>query len=204
MLSHRMAWTRLMASADDYGLVLEDDVHLGKDFGAIARGDIGLEAGAFDLIKLETRNHKIWVDRFDARTICGQRTIARLHSAHLGAAAYIISGAGVEKLLPTTEAGTLALDEMLFGGHGRVPAGLRSYQMIPALAMQDELLRDKPGFVGLPSAITPDRLARPKQVGMRKLLREAGRPIRQLAEIVMPLHLVGKWRRVERIRIGFE
>jgi glycosyl transferase family 25 len=103
VLSHRMAWFRFIASADEYCLVLEDDVHLGKDFGAIARGDIGLEAAAFDLIKIETRSHKIWVDRFDARTVGGQRRIARLHSAHLGAAAYIISRAGVEKVLPATE-----------------------------------------------------------------------------------------------------
>ncbi len=27
-----------MASADEYCLVLEDDVHLGRDFGAIVRG----------------------------------------------------------------------------------------------------------------------------------------------------------------------
>jgi glycosyl transferase family 25 len=204
MLSHRMAWMRLMASADEYGLVLEDDVHLGEDFGAIARGDIGLEADAFDVIKIETRNHKIWVDRFDAKTVCRGRTIARLHSTHLGAAAYVISRAGIEKMLPSIEAGALALDEMLFGGRGRVPVGFRSYQMIPALAIQDELLRGKPGFVGLASAITPDRLARPKRMDMRKLAREAGRPFRQLAEIVMPLHLVCKRRRVRRLSVGLE
>ncbi|MGD0562112.1 MAG: glycosyltransferase family 25 protein [Roseiarcus sp.] len=204
VLSHRMAWFRFMASADEYCLVLEDDVHLGKDFGAIARGDIGLEAAAFDLIKIETRSHKIWVDRFDARTVGGQRRIARLHSAHLGAAAYIISRAGAEKVLPATESGARAVDEILFGGHGIVPAGLRSYQMIPALAIQDELLRETPSFAGLSSMITPDRLARPKQIGMGKLLREAGRPFRQLAEIVMPLHLMGEWRRVERRPVGFE
>jgi len=76
--------------------------------------------------------------------------------------------------------------------------------MIPALAIQDELLRGKPGFVGLGSEITPERLALPKRIGVRKLLREAGRPIRQLADIVMPLDLVGKRLRVQRMRIGFE
>jgi glycosyl transferase family 25 len=204
VLSHRKAWIRFMATADEYCLILEDDVHLGKDFGAIVRGGVGLEASAFDLIKIETWNDKIWVDRFDKATVGGQRTIARLHSAHFGSAAYVISRAGVEKFLPATEAATLKADDMLFGGHGRVPAGLRSYQMIPALAIQDELLRGKPGFVGLGSEITPERLALPKRIGMRKLLREATRPIRQLADIVMPLHLVGKRRRVERMRVGFE
>ena len=135
MLSHRMAWMRLMAGEDECCLVLEDDVHLGENFAAFARGDIGLAADAFDVIKLETRNHKIWLDRFDARPVCGGRTVARLHSTHLGAAAYVISRAGVEKMLPKADAGALALDEMLFGGRGRVPAGLRSYQVIPALAI---------------------------------------------------------------------
>ena len=39
---------------------------------------------------------------------------------------------------------------------------------------------------------------------MRKLARKAARPFRQLAEIVMPLHLVCKRRRVRRLSVGLE
>ena len=85
LLSRRVARNRLMASADEYCLAVEDDVHLGRDFGAIVRGDIGLEAGACDLIKIETRRREIWVDRFDARTIGGRRIIARDGVANKGA-----------------------------------------------------------------------------------------------------------------------
>jgi GR25 family glycosyltransferase involved in LPS biosynthesis len=38
MLSRGMAWMRFIATADEYCLVLVDDVHPGKDFGAIAAG----------------------------------------------------------------------------------------------------------------------------------------------------------------------
>ena len=111
ILSHRKAWRKLLASQDDFAIVLEDDVHLGERFAAlIASAFAGL---AFDVIKLETLFHRTLVARDGARL--GDRMLHRLRSEHVGAAGYIVSRDGARKLLQSTRRLDEPVDQTIFG-----------------------------------------------------------------------------------------
>src|SRR5947209_5045362 len=65
ILSHRKAWRRLLRSAADHAVVLEDDAHLGDGFADLLGADwSGVE---FDLVKLETMLQRVWLARRGVR-----------------------------------------------------------------------------------------------------------------------------------------
>ena len=185
-LSHRLAWTRLRRAPMN-AASFSRTTFISVKISARSLAETSGWQRTRSSIKSKPETTRLG-GPFRRKPIRGGRTIARLHSTHLGSAAYVISRAGIEKMLRRIESrGVGARRDAVRRTRG-IPEAFRSYQMIPALAIQDELLRGKSGFVGLESAITLDRLARPKRRDMRKLASEAGRPFRQLAEAVMPLH----------------
>jgi len=183
-LSHRKTWRKFLASDADHAVILEDDVHLGSGFRDVLALDS--KAIAFDAVKLETMFHKIWLSR--RGRAAGERRLHRLGAEHLGSAAYLVSRAGARKMLAATRGFVHAVDYQLFGPHALGEGGLVVYQLVPAVAVQDNLLPDPKSRCGLGSTLHEEdrrrlvaRARRGKPRGFHRLRREA----RRLAEQVV-------------------
>jgi glycosyl transferase family 25 len=149
-LSHRQAWEALLESGEAYAAVLEDDVRLLPGAAALLADAAWIPADA-DLIKLEhfgPQSQKVLVR--DERPLTGGLSLARLASKHTGAAAYILSRRAAQALL-AIERFDLPVDHLLFNpNNSPVFATLNPWQVLPAVARQQE-------FVGAKSDIETTR-----------------------------------------------
>ena len=145
-LSHRIAWEELVASGDDYAVVLEDDAVLSDSAGWLLLDHIWIPSRT-DLIKLEhfgAAGQRILVSDF--ATVAPGFQLARLRSRHTGTGGYILSRRGALKLL-ALERFDLPVDHLLFNPNtSPLFAALAPQQLIPAVLRQ----RD---FAGLESDI---------------------------------------------------
>ena len=198
-LSHRKAWNRLLDDGFDCGFIAEDDVHL-ANASRFLQNSKWLPA-QFDLIKADTTRHlcEFFVDVY---TTYSGHTLRRPKSYHPGGAGYFISRRGAVRLLGTTESLCDAIDDIMFDPKLGVAQSLISYQLDPAICVQDRQARynarDKSGFKG---TIEPGKLL-DKPEGIAKFWREVSRPFARA------YHRVGcknkTWRRVSIFkRIGF-
>lgn len=134
-LSHLAAYRAFLASGEDFGLILEDDVVL----GAAVTDILAAPLAGLDLIRLETylapQHH--WP--MPARRI-GQFALHLVDSQCKGAAAYIISRKAAESLLAAPSALSRQFDLMLFDPFRQPGARFKTVQLIPALAIQDDRL----------------------------------------------------------------
>lgn len=180
-LSHRAAWTRIAALENDYGLVLEDDVHFSADSAAFLKRNEWIPADA-DIVKIET---VFW------RTLVGTRqtdighghALARLYGQHFGMAGYIVSPACARKLLST---GILdrAIDQLLFDPAAALFHELRIYQIIPALCVQDQFIGEP--AIGLGTDIERGwKLSHQRKTVGGKIRREAQRLYAQMRDTVV-------------------
>jgi glycosyl transferase family 25 len=184
ILSHRKVLRAFLASGADYAVVLEDDVHLGRDFKATL--DIDWRRWEFDAVKLETLLHKAWHSRRGEPA--GERRLHRLGAEHLGAAAYLISRIGAQKMLAATRAMTEQVDQTLFGRRAIGEGAIVALQLVPAIAVQDTMHPDPAARRDLTSTLHEEdrrRLAaqgrREKPRGWERWRREAGRLVDQVA-----------------------
>ena len=94
-------------------------------------------------MKLDTYFQKVRLgERLSAS---GGREIARLYSRHESAAAYILSRDGATRYLELTESARQPADYAVFPNTPR-RLGLSIYQLVPAIAIQDHLLKNGKGF----------------------------------------------------------
>jgi glycosyl transferase family 25 len=147
-LSHRDAWQRLIDSGGAYGAVLEDDVVL-KDGARIVLGSGDWIPKGIDLIKLEhygPPGQSVLLSDF---TDVGQGfRIARMHSRHTGAAAYILSRRAAEILLAIARF-DLPVDHLLFNpNNSKIFARLQPWQLLPTVARQQDFIGDKSDIEG--------------------------------------------------------
>ena len=147
-LSHRQAWSRLVASGAAFGAVLEDDVVL-EDGAAFALGGTGWIPQNIDLIKLEhygPPGQSVLLSDF---TDLGQGfRIARMRSRHTGAAAYILSRRAAEMLLAIARF-DLPVDHLLFNpNNSKIFARLKPWQLLPTVARQQDFVGDKSDIEG--------------------------------------------------------
>ena len=149
-LSHRLAWEALVESGEPWAVVLEDDVRLAPAAAALLADASWIPPGA-GLVKLEhfgPKSQKVLVR--DERALPGGLTLARLASRHTGAAAYVISRPAAQLLL-AVECFNLPVDHLLFNpNNSPVFAGLKPWQVLPAVARQEE-------FIGVKSDIETTR-----------------------------------------------
>jgi glycosyl transferase, family 25 len=191
--SHQKCWDLFEQSGDPYCIILEDDVHFGSDFASFVTGGAMLPE-EFDLIKIEATPFKIWLDKHSARPVLGSRKLMRLASTHMGAAGYVLSRAGLEKVRRLLhEFHQHPIDVVLFGPPAKA---LTIYQLTPSLVIQDNALRNKsPYHVGFDQTV--DRGRKPRVRGLKKVLREIARPFQPYWP---PGPLSQKWRlRYERV-----
>ena len=147
-LSHRDAWQALLDSGAPYAAVLEDDVVL-KDGAGFVLGGTGWIPKGIDLIKLEhygPPGQSVLLSDF---VNVGQDfRIARMHSRHTGAAAYILSRRATELLLAIPQF-DLPVDHLLFNpNNSRIFAKLQPWQLLPTVARQQDFIGDKSDIEG--------------------------------------------------------
>lgn len=147
-LSHRDAWQRLVDSGASHAAVLEDDVVLKDGARFVLHGDDWIPKG-IDLIKLEhygPPGQSVLLSDF-AEIGHGFR-IARMHSRHTGAAAYILSRRAAEILLAIPRF-DLPVDHLLFNpNNSAVFSRLQPWQLLPAIARQQDFIGDKSDIEG--------------------------------------------------------
>ena len=142
-LSHRDAWQALRDSGADYAAVLEDDVVL-KDGARFVLGGSDWIPKGVNLIKLEhygPAGQSVLLSDFV--NVEQNFRIARMHSRHTGAAAYILSRQAADILLAIPQF-DLPVDHLLFNpNNSKVFARLQPWQLLPAIARQQDFIGDK-------------------------------------------------------------
>jgi len=142
-LSHRDAWQALRDSGADYAAVLEDDVVL-KDGARFVLGGSDWIPKGVNLIKLEhygPAGQSVLLSDFV--NVEQNFRIARMHSRHTGAAAYILSRQAADMLLAIPQF-DLPVDHLLFNpNNSKVFARLQPWQLLPAIARQQDFIGDK-------------------------------------------------------------
>jgi glycosyl transferase family 25 len=178
--SHALAWDALLASDASHACILEDDVVLSPDFSSFVASSAWIPASC-DVVKLETFSKKVAIARH--RVPCGNRSLARLYSDHLGAAGYIVSRRGAEKLRGHAARPTIPVDHLLFDVPCPIP-GLQVLQLDPALCIQ--MGQTPQGTIGtqFQSSIQSSENPKEKRALFEKLLWEATRPWRQFVEFL--------------------
>ena len=180
--SHQAAWRRFLSGPDAHACFLEDDLHIWPGFASLAGSDAWAPPDAHS-VKLDTYLQK--VELGDRRTAIGGREVARLYSRHQSSAAYILSREGAARYLDLTAATPLPADYALFPNHSW-RLGLRIYQLCPAVAIQDHLLKESQGGKAFATAMAAaDRSATRRSASrLEKLGRESVRLAGQVAGLM--------------------
>jgi glycosyl transferase family 25 len=174
LLSHRAAWEFFLAGPDAHAAFLEDDVVLSQAAGSLLKNDAWIPAGAA-VVKLEhygPPGQRVLLTDMKA---VNNFQMGRMLSRHTGAAAYILNRAAARLLLKQTRF-DLPVDHLLFNpNNSRLFAALSPWQLLPAIARQEQ-------FVGAKSDIE----------GTRKGLRAFGLTYakRELVRFVYDLKLI--------------
>ena len=147
-LSHVQAWEQFIASGADYAAILEDDVILTPAAGRFLKDTAWIPPGT-GLIKLEhygPPGQSVLLSDF--RDLGGGFKLARMHSRHTGAAAYIVSRAAAQRLLAVTQF-SLPVDHLLFNpNNSPLFQALAPWQLLPAVARQQDFIGEKSDIEG--------------------------------------------------------
>jgi glycosyl transferase family 25 len=201
--SHLNCWERLAASEAEYGLILEDDVVLSRDFKTFcSSGWIPRDA---DIVKLETTLRRVKMKRRMRNHEVG-RHIGLLRSPHWGAAGYIISALAARRLLNEISQPHDQIDWILFNELVLAPRHLKIYQVDPAPVIQGMYHKGSEDSEWAQSTLEIDRLSRgfqpitarlekpidsaPSTVSTTLSARTAARKFKGLAK----QFLLGEWR----------
>ncbi|GKX33307.1 MAG: hypothetical protein MnENMB40S_09250 [Rhizobiaceae bacterium MnEN-MB40S] len=134
-ISHRTCWRLVADGDDDHVCIFEDGVHLSSDAGNLLSKASWIPKDA-DLIKLETFN--VEAEFYHKRPIKAQdRTLYPVRGMHQGAAGYIISRTAARRLLDKTRNDYGGVSYLLFGPTAAKRADLHTYQLYPALCIQN-------------------------------------------------------------------
>lgn len=177
--SHKAAWRLFLESADNHACFLEDDLHVWPGFAALIGSETWIPADAHS-VKLDTYLQAVALG--ERRPAIGGRDLARLYSRHQSSAAYILSREGARRYLELTAGAAAPADYALFPTQPR-RVGLRIYQLIPAIAIQDHLLPPDQGgrsfatgMAGADASAPPRRSSALEKLGREsvRLARQAG------------------------------
>jgi glycosyl transferase, family 25 len=148
LISHRMAWEQFAASGDTHAAFLEDDVVLSPSAARFLKDAHWIPKG-IDVVKLEhygPEGQSVLLSDF--RDVGGGFRIARMHSRHTGAAAYILTRRAAELLLKQRQF-NLPVDHLLFNpNNSGLFAPLSPWQLLPAIARQREFVGEKSDIEG--------------------------------------------------------
>jgi glycosyl transferase family 25 len=147
-LSHRMAWEQFVASGEEYAAILEDDVILTPSAEIFLKDKAWIPPGTA-LVKLEQYGppgQSVLLSDF--KCLPNGFQLARMHSRHTGAAAYILSRAAAQRLLAVTRF-AVPVDHLLFNpNNSALFAELMPWQLLPAVARQQDFVGGKSDIEG--------------------------------------------------------
>jgi glycosyl transferase family 25 len=177
-LSHRECWRRIVEDDLPCAAIFEDDLHIADDAARLLSSSDWIPADA-DIIKVETMNRPTKIDKSMAALV-GGRKLHRLRDTHMGAGGYILTRKGAEKLLEKSKSFDNPVDHFLFNFQLPWAGSFVTYQLSPAICVQDFFLdRRATSPIGLGSDLHDERVVKP--TGLRKAWREIKRPVLQLA-----------------------
>ncbi len=143
LLSHRAAWEQFAASGEPHAVFLEDDVRLSQVAGPMLTTDSWIAADA-EVVKLEhygPPGQRVLLG--DIHAVGEDFRIGRMLSRHTGGAAYILSRKAAQMLL-AEQRFDLPVDHLLFNpNNSRLFAALSPWQLVPAIARQQEFVGEK-------------------------------------------------------------
>jgi glycosyl transferase, family 25 len=180
--SHKTAWRQFLDGPEVHACFLEDDLHIWPGFASLTEGGSWIPSDAHS-VKLDTYLQK--VELGERRTAIDGRDVARLYSRHQSSAAYILTREGAARYLDLTANATLPADYTLFPNRSR-RLGLRIYQLCPAIAIQDHLLKEGQGRRALATTMAEAGGSPTRRVSSRveKLGRETVRLAGQVASLM--------------------
>ena len=171
LASHRNAWRLFLAGANEHAYFLEDDLHVRPDLVALVHDAAWIPLDAHS-VKLDTYFQKVKLG--DGTSVLGDRRVARLYTRHESSAAYVLTRAGAARYLALTAIPRLPADYSLFPKNPR-RLGLRVYQLTPAVAVQDHLLRAEDGGQTFPTAMASGEPLQARRLSILDKLRREGR-----------------------------
>jgi glycosyl transferase, family 25 len=176
--SHKTAWRQFLNGPEAHACFLEDDLHIWPGFASLAGNGSWIPSDAHS-VKLDTYLQK--VELGEKRVAIDGREVARLYSRHQSSAAYILTRAGAARYLDLTANASLPADYALFPNHSR-RLGLHIYQLCPAIAIQDHLLKEGQGRQAFVTAMaaTDGSAMRRRSSRFEKLGRESVRLVGQV------------------------
>jgi glycosyl transferase family 25 len=180
--SHKIAWGRFLAGQDHHACFLEDDLHIWPGFAALVNDEAWLPKDAHS-VKLDTYFQRIRLG--PKRAAIAGRQVARLYTRHQSSAAYLLTREGAARYLELTASPSLPADYSLFPKNPR-RVGLRIYQLVPAITVQDHLRRSEEGARAFETAMDADGKSAPHARGslsLGKLAREGARLVSQLEDL---------------------
>lgn len=153
-LSHMEAWTRISQGATQFGLVLEDDMHISEALSALLSDQRWIPPQT-DIVRLESTGQWLALEKPIAHV--DQRAIRRIKSAAWGAGAYLLNRDAAQKLLTSDPILHTPADDFLFNLDGsKMARSLTTYQVVPALAVQDKFNAEHEVSKGFGSDIETD------------------------------------------------
>jgi len=137
--SHLRVWHEIAAEGAPAAAIFEDDVHLAADLTKLLASSNWLPADA-DIVRLEANSKMRLRDGRPLPMVRG-RKLYRAVSGTWGAAGYVITKRAAERLIALPASTHTHIDWFLFKPtRSAVAASLRSYQVMPALCIQDHYL----------------------------------------------------------------
>ena len=137
-LTHRLCWQKLLDSDAPFAAIFEDDAVLAPRAGEIL-SRIAALVRDIDVIKLETTGRRVVLEE-GTIDVSPPFRLQRLASWHGGTAAYAVSRRGAEKLLSQTMPVADPVDQVMFNPLSPVSASLDILQLLPAIAIQHDIL----------------------------------------------------------------
>lgn len=179
-LSHKKVWEQLLATGTEWAFIAEDDLHLAAGAAPYFHTTSWIPDDA-DVIKAETTFRRCHMSRGTSPSPDG-RSLRQLYSLHGGSGGYFIRREAAEAALALAQDLCEPADHFLFNPESAFFNDHVSYQIEPAIAVQDLLRREnKAGFLESGLAIERRAQSKPKA---GKILREIARPFRQLIQAI--------------------
>ena len=135
-LSHIAAMRAFLATPAPFAVILEDDTILSPALKPFL-DRFEQQPPKVDVLRIETDNSRLRLPP-EPETKLGEFSLFRLFEAGGGAAAYIVSRAGAERIASGEELLIDLTDQALFNPNGKISRTLRVLQAVPALAMQED------------------------------------------------------------------
>ena len=187
MMSHVAIWKKAIDNHIPYVTIFEDDVFLGVDANSLLNNSEWINSD-WNIIKIEAFAKKALLSTTQCEILSNKRRITQLKGKNLGAAGYIISVRGARLLLDYILTRKLQpIDEIIFDIF--IKQDIEPvYQMIPALCVQEMILKSRRNELNLPSSLEQERKKRmklEKKKGWLKVKRETSRVFLQAKEALL-------------------